>query len=93
MAKDLVNTLADLKEDEALDIVRERLDAGDDPMVILGDASKASAVKGKVMLEKEVDALVKLIQAVKNDTVTPGLVKEFIDRKQNPKAPKYWTQG
>ena len=46
MAKNLVDILADLKEDEALDIVRERLDAGEDPMNILNDSRKALEIVG-----------------------------------------------
>jgi hypothetical protein len=58
----------------------------------VGDASVASAEKGKKMLDHEVDALVKLIQAVKADEVTPGLMNEFVSRKQKPKAPDFWTE-
>jgi len=47
MAGDLVNTLADLKEKEALAMVQERLDSGDDPMAILDDARTAMEVVGK----------------------------------------------
>jgi len=46
MAKDLCKTLADLKEDEALAIVEERLKAGADPMGILNDASRAMEIVG-----------------------------------------------
>jgi hypothetical protein len=35
MAEDLITLMADLKENEALEIVRERIDRGDDPMKIL----------------------------------------------------------
>jgi creatinine amidohydrolase len=62
------------------------------PHMYVGDARPATAEKGKIMLENEVEALVKLIQAVKMDNVTPGLFQEFVDRKQNPKAPKFWTE-
>ena len=31
--------------------------------------------------------------AVKNDDVTPGLIQEFVERKQKPQAPKFWTEG
>ncbi len=61
------------------------------PHMYVGDASKATAEKGQVMLEHEVETLTALIKAVKDDEVTPGLVKEFIERKQNPKAPDFWT--
>ena len=46
MAEDLINTLADLKEKEALAIVRERLESGEDPMNILADSRKALEIVG-----------------------------------------------
>jgi creatinine amidohydrolase/Fe(II)-dependent formamide hydrolase-like protein len=63
------------------------------PHMYVGDARPATAEKGEIMLEHEVDMLVKLIQAVKADQVTPGLVREFVTRMQNPKAPDFWTKG
>ncbi|MCK4790437.1 MAG: cobalamin-dependent protein [Desulfobacteraceae bacterium] len=47
MAENLVSTLADLKEKEALEIVQNRLTAGDDPLIILGDARCAMETVGK----------------------------------------------
>jgi len=47
MAKDLVSTLADLKEKEALKIVEDRLKAGEEPVKILDDARKAMEIVGK----------------------------------------------
>jgi len=47
MAENLVSTLADLKEKEALEIVQNRLTAGDDPLIILGDARRAMETVGK----------------------------------------------
>src|SRR4030043_1024454 len=47
MAKDLVKALADLKEKEALQIVQDRLKAGDDPLGILNDARRAVEIVGK----------------------------------------------
>jgi methanogenic corrinoid protein MtbC1 len=47
MAKDLVSTLADLKEKEALKIVEDRLNAGQDPLKILEDARRAMEIVGK----------------------------------------------
>jgi methanogenic corrinoid protein MtbC1 len=47
MAKDLVSTLADLKEEEVLAIAQKRLDSGDDPLKILGDARKGVAIVGQ----------------------------------------------
>jgi trimethylamine corrinoid protein len=47
MAKDLVSTLADLKEKEALKIVEDRLGAGEDPLKILEDARRSLEIVGK----------------------------------------------
>ncbi len=47
MVNDLANTLADLKEKEALEIVQKRLDAGEDPLGILDDARRAMETVGK----------------------------------------------
>jgi methanogenic corrinoid protein MtbC1 len=47
MSGDLVNLLADLKEDEVLALVKKRLDAGDDPYKILDETSKGMAIVGK----------------------------------------------
>ena len=46
MAEDLIITLADLKEKEALDIVNRRLGTGEDPLAILNDARKALEIVG-----------------------------------------------
>jgi len=46
MAKDLVNTLADLKEEEAIKIVKDRLSAGEGPLKILEDARKGMEIVG-----------------------------------------------
>jgi methanogenic corrinoid protein MtbC1 len=47
MAKDFINSLADLKEDEVIAIVRERLNKNDDPMKILNEAGKGMEIVGK----------------------------------------------
>jgi len=47
MAADLVNTLANLKENEALAIVKERLEKGEDPLKILDDARAGMEIVGK----------------------------------------------
>jgi methanogenic corrinoid protein MtbC1 len=47
MAKDLVSTLADLKEKEAIKIVEDKLKAGEEPLKILDDARKAMEIVGK----------------------------------------------
>ena len=47
MAEDLCKKLADLKEAEAIDIVRKRLSAGEDPLKILGDTSRGMEIVGE----------------------------------------------
>jgi methanogenic corrinoid protein MtbC1 len=47
MAEELVKAMADLKEEEALRIVKKRLDKGDDPMKILDDSRSAMEIVGK----------------------------------------------
>ncbi|MCX6008360.1 MAG: cobalamin-dependent protein [Chloroflexi bacterium] len=47
MADDLINLMADLKEQEALTIVKRRLDVGEDPLLILDDSRKAMEIVGK----------------------------------------------
>jgi len=47
MAKELVSTLADLKEKEALKIAEDRLRAGEEPLKILDDARRAMEIVGK----------------------------------------------
>ena len=53
MSEDLVSILADLKEEEALRIVRERLDKGEDPLKILDDSRKAVEIVGKRFADSE----------------------------------------
>jgi methanogenic corrinoid protein MtbC1 len=53
MSGDLVNLLADLKEQEVLRLTRERLDAGEDPLKILDDSRKAMAIVGGRFAEGE----------------------------------------
>jgi methanogenic corrinoid protein MtbC1 len=53
MAKDLVKTLADLKEKEALKIVEDRLSSGEDPLKILDDARRALEIVGKRFADGE----------------------------------------
>ncbi len=47
MAENLINSMANLKEEEALRIAKERLAKGDDPMKILEDSRSAMEVVGK----------------------------------------------
>jgi 5-methyltetrahydrofolate--homocysteine methyltransferase len=53
MAKDLVGTLADLKEEEALKIVEDRLSAKEDPLKVLDDARRGMEVVGKRFADGE----------------------------------------
>ncbi len=47
MTNNLVKAIADLKEDEALNITRKRLEEGDEPLTILEDARSALEIVGK----------------------------------------------
>ena len=53
MAANLVDALADLKEEEALKIVKDRLGAGEEPLKILGDARKGMEIVGKRFASSE----------------------------------------
>jgi len=53
MAKDLASTLAELKEAEALKIVKDRLSAGEEPLKILDDARRGMEIVGKRFADSE----------------------------------------
>jgi methanogenic corrinoid protein MtbC1 len=53
MAENLVNALADLKEEETIKIVKDRLNANEDPLKILGDARKGMEIVGKRFADSE----------------------------------------
>jgi len=79
MAKDLVKTLADLEEKEALKIVEDRLSAGEDPLKILDDARRAVELVGKRFSDGEyfIPDLVyagEILKAI-TDRVKPKLTK------------------
>ena len=79
MAEDLVSTLADLKEKEALKIVEDRLSAGEEPLKILGDARRAVEIVGKRFANSEyfIPDLVysgEILKAI-TDMVKPKLAK------------------
>jgi len=80
MAKDLRQTLADLKEDEALAIVQNRINAGDDPLGILNDASRAMEIVGNRFSKNEyfIPDLVYSGEILKkiNEIVKPKLTSE-----------------
>ena len=62
------------------------------PHMYVGDASKATAEKGKILAERRIAGLVNLIQQVKADQMTPTLLKQFIKRKTTPTVPEFWTE-
>ena len=49
-----------------------------------GDGTKANAQAGELLINSTVSQLIKLIQAVKKDEVTPALQKQFYDESENP---------
>lgn len=53
MSGDLVNLLADLKEEELLAEVKKRLDAGEDPFKIMDATSQGMAIVGKRFADGE----------------------------------------
>ena len=53
MAKGLVNTLTDLKEQEVMKIVEDRLNAKEDPLKILDDARKGMEIVGNRFASSE----------------------------------------
>jgi 5-methyltetrahydrofolate--homocysteine methyltransferase len=53
MSGDLVNLIADLKESEVLELVKQRLEVKEDPMNILDDSRKAMAIVGKRFADGE----------------------------------------
>jgi len=79
MAKDLVKTLADLEEKEALKIVEDRLSTGEDPLKILDDARRAVELVGKRFSDGEyfIPDLVYAGEILKEitDMVKPKLTK------------------
>ena len=53
MSKDLVAALSDLREEGALKITRDRLDAGEDPLGVLADATRAMEIVGRRFADQE----------------------------------------
>ncbi len=79
MAKDLINAIADLQEQEALDIVRARLNAGEDPLTILNETRQATEISGKRFAAEEyyIPDLIysgEILRGITN-MVKPNLVK------------------
>jgi len=63
------------------------------PHMYVGDAHFGTPDKGKTIVDYEIEALIELIQGVKADKVTAGLVEEFNKRQNNPKSPDFWTES
>ncbi len=63
------------------------------PHLYVGNAHAANAQKGKLFFDYSVAALKQLIRTVKEDTITPKLVKEFNRRIANPAAPDFWKKN
>ena len=85
MAQDLVNTLADLKEQEVIKIVKDRLSAGEDALKILGDARKGMEIVGNRFASSEyfIPDLVysgEILKAV-TEMVKPKLTKTAESKK------------
>jgi methanogenic corrinoid protein MtbC1 len=53
MESAFVTALADLEEDEVLELVQQRLDAGDDPLAIFEDARRAMEIVGERFAAQE----------------------------------------
>jgi methanogenic corrinoid protein MtbC1 len=62
MSKKLVNAIADMKEQEALELAKEMVEGGEDPMAILDAAREAMAIVGQ-RYEEETYFLPELILA------------------------------
>jgi methanogenic corrinoid protein MtbC1 len=85
MAADLASALADLKEAEALKMVKDKLGAGEEPLKILDEARKGMEVVGKRFAASEyfIPDLVysgEILKAV-TDLVKPKLTKEVGTKK------------
>jgi creatinine amidohydrolase len=56
------------------------------PTMYVGDASTATAEKGRAVMENHVADLVKVIRAVKADETLPGMQTAFYDRWRQPRS-------
>lgn len=85
MNKDLVSTIADLNEQEALKIVKDRLNAGEDPLKIMEDARKGLEIVGERFASSEyfIPDLVYSGEIMKliTELVKPQLTREEETRK------------
>jgi methanogenic corrinoid protein MtbC1 len=86
MTGDLINALADLKEEEALNITRIRLDSSESPDFILTDARKGMAIVGSRFASGEyfIPDLVFSGEILKEvtDLVRPRMTNSPVEKKQ-----------
>jgi len=85
MSGDLANLLADLKDEEVIKLVKERLNAGEDPLKILEDSRKGMEIVGQRFASSEyfLPELVysgELLKQV-NDLVKPYLKQTVATKK------------
>ena len=86
MSDDLVFALSELKEKEALDIIRHHLDGGEDPFRILDDTRKAMEIVGKRFEDGTyfISDLIysgEILQAV-SEMLKPKMTREAVGRKR-----------
>ena len=62
------------------------------PAMYVGDASRATAEKGRRLAEARVADLVALLRAVKEDSVTPELMGEFLEGSRHPAPHDSWAR-
>ena len=62
------------------------------PYMYVGDAHASTPEKGKIISDYIINALIKLIRAVKDDDITLKLVQEFNQRIDHPQAPDFWKE-
>ena len=77
MSDDLVNLLADLKDAEVLELVKQRLDSGEDPLEILEDSRKGMEIVGQRFAANEY-FLPELVFSGDLLTKVTGLVKPHL---------------
>ena len=87
MSKELVNAIADMREQEALELVKEMVEGGSDPMAILDAAREAMGIVGQ-RFEEETYFLPELILA----GVMLSQITEIV-KPQLTKAPEVEHEG
>ena len=85
MSEKLVNAIADMREEEALTLVKEMVEGGSDPMAILDSARDAMAIVGQRYEQKEY-YLPELIMAGEILQQISALVKPMLAGKETRAA-------